>query len=414
VDNTVSIVRGLAEAKGLALHVDLDPLSPPWLAGDEDRLRQVLLNLLNNAIKFTPAGGVGLRVAVGIGPDPVRLAFSVADTGIGIPAAERDRLFKRFSQVDGSYRRRYGGTGLGLAISKSLVELMGGRIWFESEEGTGSTFRFELDLDRAETPLPVAAASGAGPARRGRHLLLAEDVALNQELARTILEGAGHTVDIVADGAEAVRAVQAWRYDLVLMDVQMPVLDGVGAARRIRALADPVAAVPIIALTANVLPQQVAEFREAGMTDHVGKPFRREELLAAIDRWAGHRVDRRPAAIEGVLSPAPEPPAGVLDAAVLGELSASVGADRIGGMLALLASELDERFRSDVGDREQVAHDAHAIVSAAGSLGFVGLSSLCREIETAARSDVDLAPLTRRLAEQRAAALRVIRDLSAA
>ncbi|MEE7493391.1 PAS domain S-box protein [Methylobacterium oryzae] len=414
IDDTVSIVRGLAEAKGLALHVDLDPASPPWLAGDEDRLRQVLLNLLNNAIKFTPAGGVGLRVAAGGGPDPVLLAFSVTDTGIGIPAAERGRLFKRFSQVDGSYRRRYGGTGLGLAISKLLVELMGGRIGVESEEGTGSTFRFELDLDRAEAPPPVASGSGAGPARRGRHLLLAEDVTLNQELARTILEGAGHTVDIVADGAEAVRAVQARRYDLVLMDVQMPVMDGVGAARRIRALADPVAAVPIIALTANVLPQQVAEFREAGMSHHVGKPFRREELLAAIDRWADDRSHQRPAAVEGGSSPATESTPGVLDAAVLEELSASIGAYRIERMLDLLASELNERFRSDLGDRERVARDAHAIVSAAGSLGFLGLSSLCREIETAARSDADLTPLTRRLAEQRAAALRLIRDLSAA
>lgn len=414
VDNAVSIVRGLAEAKGLSLDVDLDPALPPWLAGDEDRLRQVLLNLLNNAIKFTATGRITLRVSVAVGADPIRVFVAVTDTGIGIPADKRDRLFQRFSQIDGSYRRGFGGTGLGLAISKSLIELMGGAIGVESDEGKGSTFWFEVSLDLTQPPRPLLAEAGAAPAPKGRRILLAEDVSLNQDLIRALLEPAGHSVDIVGDGVEAVRAVQAERYDLVLMDVQMPVMDGMSAARAIRALAGPVSAIPIIALTANVLPQQVTEFRTAGMTDHVGKPFRRDELLAAIDRWAQLPPDRLSATIGGAPVLCPDIDPDVLDTAVLAEMKESFGADRLGTMLGLLASELTQRLRSDEGGREQIAYDAHALVSAAGSLGFVGLSRLCREVEAAARTGADLTLLIERLQEQRTVTLRMIEELMAA
>ncbi|MCJ2084803.1 PAS domain S-box protein [Methylobacterium sp. E-005] len=414
IDNAVSIVRGLAEAKGLALDVDLDPALPVWLAGDEDRLRQVLLNLLNNAIKFTTVGRVALRVTVGAGFDPVRLSVTVADTGIGIPANKLDRLFQRFSQVDGSYRRGYGGTGLGLAISKSLIELMGGAIGVESDDGQGSTFWFEVSLHRAQSPRPMVAEAGANPVRQGRRLLLAEDVPLNQDLVRALLEAAGHTVDVVADGAEAVRAVRAERYDLVLMDVQMPVMDGMSATRRIRGLDNSASALPIIALTANVLPQQVAEFRDAGMTDHVGKPFRRDELLAVIDRWAGSPVKRLAAADMAGPTHGPRIDPTVLDTVVLTEMKESFGAIRFSDMLGLLASELAERLRPHETDRQQIAYDAHTLVSAAGALGFVGLSRLCHEVEIAARAGADLTSLIECLVEQRASTLQVIQELRAA
>ncbi len=334
IDNTLSIVRGLAETKGLALGVTSDAAIPDWLAGDEDRLRQVLLNLLNNAIKFTPSGRVDLAVSVaGLSGDGVRIAFRVTDTGIGIPADKHHRLFRRFSQVDGSYRRAHDGSGLGLSICKSLVELMGGRIEVESAEGRGSTFAFTVDLPRAEAPALPCRAAGEGRPRRPRRLLLAEDVPLNQELACAILEGAGHRVDVVPDGAAALQAVETGAYDLVLMDVQMPVMDGVSATRAIRALTGPAGRVPIIALTANVLPQQVAEFREAGMNGHVGKPFVRADLLDAIDACVGDRCAGEPS---------PRRP--VPEAAALDAVAEVVGRERVHGLLQSLARELDARF----------------------------------------------------------------------
>ncbi|MBE7245164.1 MAG: PAS domain S-box protein, partial [Actinomycetospora chiangmaiensis] len=347
IDNTLSIVRGLAEAKGLTLGVSLDPTLPSWLSGDEDRLRQVLLNLLNNAIKFTPSGRVDLAVAVAASEgESVRIDFRVTDTGIGIPADKQDRLFRRFSQVDGSYRRAHDGTGLGLSICKSLVELMGGEVAVESAEGRGSTFSFTVALRVAGTPLPAARDLGDRRSRKPRRLLLAEDVPLNQDLACAILEGAGHTVDVVAEGAAALRAVETGCYDLVLMDVQMPVMDGVSATRRIRALDGPAARVPIIALTANVLPQQVAEFREAGMDGHVGKPFVRGDLLDAVDRWARGS--------EGAAPSRPIPEAAALDA-----IAEVVGRERVLSLLKSLAKELDSRFGEAAAppEREGVAQD---------------------------------------------------------
>ncbi|MDP4022769.1 PAS domain S-box protein [Methylobacterium sp. NEAU 140] len=421
IDNTVSIVRGLADAKGLALGVVLDPALPPWLSGDEDRLRQVLLNLLNNAIKFTAAGRVDLAVEAGApeGADrPIRVRFSVTDTGIGIPVDKQDRLFRRFSQVDGSYRRAHEGTGLGLAICKSLVELMGGAVGVESAAGRGSTFRFAVDLPRAAAPAAPAPAGAGTPARRPRRLLLAEDTPLNQELACALLRAAGHAVDVVADGAEALRAVQESPYDLVLMDVQMPVMDGVSATRRIRALDHPAARVPIVALTANVLPQQVAEFRVAGMTDHVGKPFTRATLLDAIDRWAlggtAGGMTGGPAAGDA----RPEAGGGAIDRDALDTLAASVGRDRIGGLLAMLAEELDARFGYAAPardrDRDSIADDAHTMIAATSMLGFDGLARLCRTVEETCRSGGDYGAALDTLRARTAEAIAEIETLRAA
>lgn len=440
VDGTVSIVRGSALRSGLAIEARIDPALPTFVIGDAGRLRQVLLNLLNNAVKFTPEGSVTVtveregddRAADGRPGDAVR--FSVIDTGIGIAPAQQDRLFKRFSQVDGSISRRFGGTGLGLAISRHLVTLMGGEIGVESREGEGSTFWFRLVLPRGEqgadaaedrieadpallrSQSVAAPAAGAVPASPIR-LLLVEDVPLNQELACAVLESQGYTVDVAGDGAEAITAVgssvAAGRaYDLVLMDVQMPRVDGLTATRRIRALAPPACDIPIVAMTANVLPSQIEELREAGMDDYVGKPFRRADLFATISRWTAPGA-RRPARAEEPRT-VPDIDSAVLDAAVLTEMTASFGSDRVGALLDLLANELSERFRPSETDRLQIAHDAHALVAAAGLLGFVGLSSLCREVEAAAHAGADLMPLIRRLEIQRATALRAIRQLRAA
>ena len=286
IDNSVAIVRGIATSKHIQVRTIIDDKLPASLLGDEARLRQVLLNLLNNAVKFTPAGSVTLMIREDGGAmEGVRLHFSVTDTGIGIPKAKQERLFQRFSQVDGSVHRTYGGTGLGLAICKQLVELMGGEIGLHSEEHRGSMFWFNVTLPSATLQSALEPVTEAPkPHRKGR-LLLVEDVAINQEVARTVLEAAGHEVEIVGDGAAAVQAVQTKSFDLVLMDIQMPGMDGVTATRLIRRLPDPLGLIPVIAMTANVLPDELRRFREAGMNDHVAKPFNRVELYTEIDRW---------------------------------------------------------------------------------------------------------------------------------
>ena len=378
IDNTVSIVRGSAEAKGLKLGVSLDPALPAWLLGDEDRLRQVLLNLLNNAVKFTARGRIDLSVNLSDSKEEaVRLYCLVQDTGIGIAEDKRDRLFQRFSQVDSSIGRDFGGSGLGLAISKALIERMGGAIGVESVIGHGSTFWFALELPVASEPALVMEPSSDSAVRQGRHLLLAEDVPMNQDLARAILERAGHTVDVVSDGSAALAAVQAKTYDLVLMDIQMPGMDGIIATQRIRALQGTAARVPIVAMTANVLTEQVAEFRAAGMDDHVGKPFRQDALLSTIDRWTSNETE--PAVTSD------------LDSSVFDEMLEMTGHERMIGLLAMLAEELDHRFgpSSLSHESKQIADNAHAMISAASMVGFASLAARCREVEAACASNED-------------------------
>lgn len=422
IEAAISIVRGGALKSGLAIEVDLDPDLPRFVVGDSSRLQQVLLNLLNNAVKFTPEGSVTLSVRrEGADEAGEALRFAVTDTGIGIAPENQSRLFRRFSQVDGSISRRFGGTGLGLAISHQLVELMGGRIGVESREGQGSTFWFTLTLPRGGEPIldwkpPEAAPAASDEARRHLRLLLAEDVPINRELACAVLEAQGYDVAVAVDGAEALSAVEAAfaqgrGFDLVLMDVQMPGVDGLAATRRIRSLAAPACDVPIVAMTANVLPEQVEELLKAGMDDHVGKPFRRQELCATIERWT------LPGARQRLAKPEPDAPSvdpQTLDAEVLDTMRLRFGPERVDGLLDMLAGELSQRFRTPSNDRQEIAHDAHAMVSAAGMLGFAGLSDLCRELEAAAHAGGDLSQLIRRLEVQRAKALRVIRTLRAA
>jgi CheY-like chemotaxis protein len=412
IGNTLSIVRGLAGAKRLAIRADIDPDLPPWLIGDEDRLRQILLNFLNNAIKFTREGHVTLAVRVEAStPEGETVRFSVVDTGIGIPKAKQHRLFQRFSQVDGSIRREFGGTGLGLAISKRLVELMGGTIGVESEERQGSTFWFTVTLPRGEPGARMsAAASDVQPASRKARILLAEDVEVNQEIARAVLESAGHTVDVVSDGSEAIMAVQENAYDLVLMDVQMPVVDGVMATHRIRELDGPARDVPIIAMTANVLPEQVAKFRRAGMSGHVGKPFKREELYDAIERALSRKDAGTPATAHAG-------PAMSLDTEVLGNLREIMGQAGVGRLLDRLEGRLKEvpvGMPGDAEDRQGLARDAHTLVSACGMLGFLPLSDLFRELEEACLRDDDLAPILQRVQIATTAALGEIAALKEA
>jgi signal transduction histidine kinase/HPt (histidine-containing phosphotransfer) domain-containing protein/ActR/RegA family two-component response regulator len=393
VYNTVSIVSSGAGKKGVPIKVVMDPDVPDLLMGDEARLRQILLNLLNNAVKFTREGHITTRVAYkGSSPAGELMRISVIDTGIGIAPEKRDCLFKRFSQVDASIRREFGGTGLGLAISKRLIELMGGQIGVESAEGQGSVFWIEVALPRGQV-LPhdirdAPAATAVAPAR----ILIAEDVPVNQELAQALLETAGHEVDVVSNGEEAIAAVKAKPYDLVLMDIQMPGMDGITATRWIRALPPPAGKTLIIAMTANVLLDQVRSFRAAGMDDHIGKPLRREDLLRKLNEWLA------PTDTPCHDSAADRPGESGFDEKAYQDLIDTIGVDRVSQWLVRLDEQLQCTLASGefaAESRQQIASTAHAMVSQAALLGFSDLAALCSRLEQACHEGEDLGSLLR-------------------
>jgi CheY-like chemotaxis protein len=259
------------------------------LVGDQYRLRQVLLNLLNNAVRFTDRGGrIQMRLSCDDeGRDGVKLRFEVEDSGIGMSEDVQARLFNRFTQAESSTARKYGGTGLGLSICKRLVELMQGAIGVSSTPGRGSTFWFTVSLPRAKTVLVLQPqADDAVITDTKLRILLVDDAEMNRRLASIMLRGAGHTVDTANDGKAALEAVQRQAYDLVLMDVQMPELDGYEATARIRALPGEPRNVPIVAMSANVMEEDVRQCLAVGMNDHIAKPIERTRLLQAVGRWA--------------------------------------------------------------------------------------------------------------------------------
>jgi len=282
-----AIVESQCLAKGLTLAVEVTPDTPAMLMGDEGRLRQVTLNFLANAAKFTEAGKITLKMSWA--EDGLRVA--VSDTGIGIAADKVDGLFERFTQADNSTTRVYGGTGLGLSISRRLADLMGGRIGVESRQGEGSTFWFEAPLTPAEATSAPVQDRAVEAAPQGLRVLVADDAAANRELVSAILGGLGLEVETVSDGAQAVEAARGGTYDLILMDVHMPVMDGLDATRLIRAMEGAAGRKPIIALTANVQPEQVEHCRAAGMDDHVGKPIEVAELVRVMSALLERQPD---------------------------------------------------------------------------------------------------------------------------
>ncbi|QDM15705.1 GAF domain-containing hybrid sensor histidine kinase/response regulator [Tardiphaga sp. vice278] len=289
VGSVADILSGIAQQKGIELRLELQQGLPEFVTGDEKRLRQVLLNLAGNAVKFTDTGFASIRVdCESVSDQHVRVRFFVEDSGIGILPSRQSGLFKQFSQIDGSITRRFGGSGLGLVICKQIVEAMGGDIGMESRAGGGSTFWFVLSLPVAEfTHLRPQETKALYSGHTQLKLLLVEDLEVNQELIKAVLEGLGHQIDVASNGAEAIEMIQSVRYDLVFMDIQMPVVDGLTATRAIRNSDHESRAVPIIAMTANVLPKQIIAFKDAGMDDHVGKPFKLAEIVSVIARWVG-------------------------------------------------------------------------------------------------------------------------------
>ncbi|MBF0392043.1 MAG: response regulator [Alphaproteobacteria bacterium] len=374
LSSVVSLMSSRAEEKAISLEWRMDARVPRCLAGDVGGLRQVLLNLVGNAIKFTETGGVTIHAD----PDESGVRFAIEDTGIGIAAEAQARLFQSFTQADSSISRRFGGTGLGLAICRKLVELQGGGLGVDSEPGRGSTFWFTLPLESGAEPAePEAAPDVAADAPAALTILLAEDNPVNQKVALGILARHGHRVTVVGDGAQAVEAARLGRFDVVLMDVQMPVMDGLDATRAIRALPGAAGRVPIVAMTANAFQGDDERCRAAGMNDYVSKPVSPDRLFAVLARQvAGERS----------VEPAPE----AVDQTTLDTLIEEMGEGDVAELLAMYRADASERCRHILalkgrGQPRAVAGQAHDLKSTSGNFGFRAMFELAEAIERAAR-----------------------------
>jgi PAS domain S-box-containing protein len=411
-DAALTIVRPAAEAKHMALSVAVAADVPARVLTDPARLRQILLNLLGNAVKFTARGSVELRVGTTAASPAMapRLRFEVVDTGPGVRADQRHLLFGEFERLDAGAAGPVEGSGLGLSLSKRLASLMGGALGHADNPGGGSVFWLELplaaDTGNAVTPparaTDFAAVESVPPAKPARHrVLVVDDVAMNRDIAGAFIRSASYDV-VYADGGEAaVAAAAGGDFVAVLMDVRMPGMDGLEATRRIRALGGARGSVPIVALTAQVFTEQIEACRQAGMDTHVAKPFTLETLLGAIRRGMEAAQSRAPTAA------VPPPPAArpqameaalgadlpILDRAALDRTAAVLKPEAVVSYLHSLAGkaealQLDLRARGDIpGSAQTLANSAHAIAGSAGMFGFDRLVFVARHFERAAKTD---------------------------
>jgi len=290
--NVTNIIEFKAEEKSLNFEIDYDSVSQDNLYGDSLRISQILVNLLNNAIKFTSQGFVKINIT----NEDDKFRFEIIDSGIGMTEAQQKKLFQSFSQADSSTTRDYGGTGLGLSISKQLVELMGGKIWAESKIGVGSTFGVELMLPEAKNPISIKKKSKTLSediqTLKGSKILLVEDNKINQEIIIGLLENAGLVIDIANNGKEGVELFRLNNYELILMDMQMPIMDGIEATRIIREINKEI---PIIALTANAMKEDIEKTQSVGMNEHLNKPIDVEQLYETLLKYVckGHHKPLR-------------------------------------------------------------------------------------------------------------------------
>ena len=290
VNENIRFLSAKAQEKDLSLYARFDDSVPPIIVSDQTRLRQILFNLVGNAIKFTERGGVtvDIKLSETSGKNAV-LLFEIQDTGIGISAEAQTKLFQKFTQADASTTRRFGGTGLGLAICRQLCELLGGTIGVKSEPGTGSTFWFTVAVEISDESDPELFTAVINTSRfrkkpsRKLRVLVADDNAVNHKIIENILGRFGHDLVPVMNGAEACAEAENGTFDIILMDIQMPVLGGLDATKWIRAMEGPIHDVPIIGCTADAFPEQIVRFRAAGMNDVVTKPINRAELLQSMN-----------------------------------------------------------------------------------------------------------------------------------
>lgn len=405
VEVSVSLVASKAAEKGLKLGYSIAPPTPNMLVGDAARLSQILVNLLSNAVKFTEAGEVTVSVTAQVRGEgdkgDYEICFAVSDTGIGIPQERIEHLFESFNQVDSSISREYGGTGLGLAICKKLTEIMGGHIWVESTQGKGSTFYFtlvaqsspiQLDTPKMESRQPIPQIAEQLPLR----ILLAEDNRVNQQVALLILEQLGYRADAVGNGLEVLQSLRRQHYDVVLMDLQMPEMDGLTATRQIyqewsnKEAGGTTAPRPrIIAMTAYATDDICKQCMEAGMDDYISKPFEIEKLVQALSQCqpntegAGEQESFGAGENEKFLYSAP------LDGKTLQSLRQMAGARAKEVLPQIIdnyiteAPQLLQAMRAAVatGDAAALQQAAHKLRSASANLGAIAVSELCKALE---------------------------------
>jgi PAS domain S-box-containing protein len=372
-----------ASAKGLELACLVEDAVPYGLRGDPVRLREVLSHVLGNAVKFTSEGTVVLRASLaGAGPAEAVVRFDVTDTGIGVTPEAQERLFRPFSQADSSSSRKYGGTGLGLALSKRLVEAMGGDIGVRSQPGHGSTFWFSARFARRDdTGDAVPAAPASDRAGRPR-VLVVEDTPVNQKVAVAMLENLGYQADVVGNGLEAVEACANTAYDAVLMDCQMPGMDGYKAAAWIRQREGPPRRIPIIALTASVGQGDRERCLAAGMDDYLGKPARLQTLDSALRKWIP-RMGERPSPADVASGLPAEHPLRMLERQGRDELVVEIIDLFLETTPQRLEQMRDARLK---GDTKELFSLAHSLKGAAVQLGAWGMADLCHRIQTLGRA----------------------------
>jgi PAS domain S-box-containing protein len=407
IDTTINMLAPKAESKGISLSSSLEKTLPTNIEGDSGRLRQILVNLIGNAIKFTDQGEINLEVASTGDGEIHFLRFAVHDTGIGIQTRDQEKLFTAFTQLTRDDAIPPDGTGLGLAISRQLVKLMGGDIGVESEPDEGSCFWFEIPLVQGSPATENLAETGPATDRvapvtgqlhdqppvsprpgSGARILLAEDSPANQMVALAMLKETGNHIDTVMNGKEAVESLCNLPYDLVLMDISMPEMNGMEATTVIRELAGDKGRIPIVAMTAHAIKGDREKFLAAGMNDYISKPVDKQMLLEVLDRW----LPENPGAAQAITAAEPtSQPSQVLDINTLEQLARDTSPEMLPRMLAAFREETNSRVQAisrhlSPPAVEQLQREAHSLKSSAGTFGAFNLQQLTLELELACRN----------------------------